>query len=51
MAFAKFQGNQFKIDGIIGKNHAILVDQFYWDFGYIVYLIRLITQTNHCYCD
>ena len=28
MAFAKFQGNRFKIDGEIAKIHAILVDHF-----------------------
>ena len=26
MAFAKFQGNRFRIDGEIGENHAILVN-------------------------
>ena len=26
MAFAKFQGNQFRIDGEIAENHAILVN-------------------------
>ena len=34
MAFPKFQGNWFKIDGEIGENHAILVDHFQFDFGY-----------------
>ena len=28
MAFAKFQGNRFKIDEEIAENHAILVDHF-----------------------
>ena len=31
MASAKFQGNGFKIDGGIAKNHAILVDPFQFD--------------------
>ena len=26
MAFAKFEGNQFRIDGEIAENHAILVN-------------------------
>ena len=26
MAFAKFEGNQFRIDGEIAQNHAILVN-------------------------
>ena len=26
MAFAKFQGNRFRIDGEIAENHAILVN-------------------------
>ena len=26
MAFAKFEGNRFKIDGEIAENHAILVN-------------------------
>ena len=26
--FRKFQENQLKIDGVIAKNHAILVDHF-----------------------
>ena len=29
MAFAKFQGNRFKIDREIAENHAILVDHFF----------------------
>ena len=35
MAFAKFQGNQFKIDGEIAEYHAILVDHFEFDGDYI----------------
>ena len=29
MAFAKFEGNRFRIVGEIAENHAILVDHFY----------------------
>ena len=28
MAFAKFEGNRFRIDGEIAENHAILVEPF-----------------------
>ena len=31
MAFAKFQGNGFKIDGEIAKIHAMLLDHFKFD--------------------
>ena len=34
MASAKFQGNRFKIDREIAKNHAILVDHFKFDGEY-----------------
>ena len=33
MVFAKCQGDRFIIDGELGENHAILVDQVQCDFG------------------
>ena len=30
MAFAKFEGNRFSIDGKIAENYAILVDHLTW---------------------
>ena len=48
MAFAKFEGNRFIIDGEIAKKHTILVDHILFDGEYSLTLRRDACLARFC---